>query len=151
MPFTNYLDQALVQHAFGAVSYTPPATVYWLLSSTLPTQPTGSSPFWNVTELSGSGYTRQSTTNNTTNFAPAGSQPTDGYEVENGTTVTFGTVTGSAWSIAAAVLVDGSGALNPGTVNVLAFVNLQVSGSNITASVGSTVSFAANALTITNN
>lgn len=92
MPFSNYLDQKLLQYAFGNVAWTPPATVYVGLSSSQPTQVPASN--WNVTEPSGNGYARPGIANNDTSIVAVGSEPTAGYEVTIATAVTFTESTG---------------------------------------------------------
>jgi hypothetical protein len=87
MSFTDYLENALLDHVLGGPDYTRPGTVYIALSTTAPTDAGG-----NLTEPSGNGYARKSVTNNATNF-PAAS----GGSKSNGTTVTFATATGGAW------------------------------------------------------
>ena len=52
MPLTNFLDQAVLQGPLGGVAYTPPADVYFGLSTTTPTQAEGSGAPWNFTEPS---------------------------------------------------------------------------------------------------
>lgn len=57
MPFTDAVEQALLNHFLTDLAYTPPATMYIALSSTTPTDAGG-----NITEPSTGGYVRQSTT-----------------------------------------------------------------------------------------
>lgn len=75
----------LLDKEFGAVDYTPAATHYIALSTTLPTN-TGT----NVTEPSGNAYARVAVTNNATNW-PAAS----GRNKSNGTVIQFPTASGS--------------------------------------------------------
>lgn len=138
MPFTNYLDQKLVELVFGDTAYTIPATLYVGLSTTTPTQAGAS-----FTEPSGSGYARVAVTNSTTNFVAAGTQPSTGYEVENGTAITFPAATGSWGTVTYFGIFDAST-----SGNLLAFGALTASQ---TISSGDTASFAADALTITLN
>lgn len=152
MPFTNYYDQALETFGSGDVTYTPATTMYVGLSTTLPTQVTGSSPFWNVTQPSGNGYAIVALTNNTTNWVAVGSEPSTGYSLQNGTVITFPTSTG-AWASSAAIpyffVQDATGALASAGPHVLFFGTLSPS-ETVTAS-GTTLSFAVGALTTTLN
>ena len=93
MPFTTYLDQALVQHAFGGPIWTPPSTIYVGLSSSAPTQQAGTGN-WNFTEPSGNGYARVGLAYNTTNFVPTSSEPLAGYQITVGALVAFAASTG---------------------------------------------------------
>jgi len=96
MPFTDVLDEAIVTHAFGGVAWTADADYYIGLSTTTPVQAKGgSAPYWNFTEPSGGGYARVEVVNGTTEFVAATPQPSTGYEVTNGTAITFPTPTGS--------------------------------------------------------
>lgn len=150
MPFTNYYDQALETYGQGDVSYTPATTMYVGLSSTLPTQITGSSPFWNVTQPSGSGYALVACTNNTTDWTAVSSEPSAGYELQNGIVITFPTSTG-AWNSGAAIdyffVQDATGALASAGPHVLFFGTL--SPAETVAASGVTLSFAIGALTTT--
>lgn len=96
MPFTNYLDQQLVQLAFGDVAWAPPATLYVALSTSAPTQAVGTSAVaWNFVELPvANGYGRVACVNNGTEWVVAPSEPVSGYEVQNGVTVAFPLSTG---------------------------------------------------------
>lgn len=59
---SDYLKGKLLEHAFGASTYTPPATLYLALFTAAPTSAGGG------TECSGGSYARKAVTNNTTNF-----------------------------------------------------------------------------------
>jgi hypothetical protein len=92
MPISNDLANKLANATVRNTSYTSPATVYVALYSTAPTVATSG------TELSGSGYTRESVT-----F----SAPTAGVVASN-VAVTFGAATAN-WSPAVAIAtVDAS-------------------------------------------
>jgi hypothetical protein len=92
MPISNDLANKLANATVRNTSYTGPATVYVALYSTAPTAATSG------TELSGSGYTRESVT-----F----SAPTAGVAASN-VAVTFGAATAN-WSPAVAIAtVDAS-------------------------------------------
>lgn len=86
--FSDFLENEILDHIFGAAAYTAPATVYVSLHTADPGD-TGAS------EASGSGYARKDVTNNATNF-PAAS----GGAKANGTAITFAQATGN-WSSSA--------------------------------------------------
>lgn len=131
--FSNYLEDKLLDHAFGGGDYTRPATVYVALCTTTPTDSsTGST----IVEPSGGSYARVAVTNNATNF-PASS----GGSKSNGTAITFTTASGSWGTVTAVALVDASSA-----GNVMAWGALTASK---TVDSGDTVSFAIGALVIT--
>lgn len=94
MPFTTYLDKALLQHAFGGPAWTPPSTIYVALSSSAPTPQSASN--WNFTEptIGTNGYGRVGLAYNTTNFVPIGSEPLAGYDIAVGVLVAFAQSTG---------------------------------------------------------
>lgn len=90
MSFTNYLEHKVLDHLFGATTYTPSGTWYLGLSTTTPAED-GTS----FTEpASASGYSRASMTNDKTNWSNAAQTSTSG-EVYNNTTVTFPTSSGN--------------------------------------------------------
>ena len=93
--FTNYLEQKIADHWFGATTYTPPATVYVGLYTTLPDDSGvgGAEPV-------GSGYARVSVTNNSTNWRNASHGGTTGSRKYNATTITFPAAT-AAWGVIA--------------------------------------------------
>lgn len=82
---SDYLENKVLDHIFGATAYTAPATIYMALFTATPADSGGG------TEVSGGAYARAAITNNTTNW-PAAS----GGVKSNGTTVTFPTST-AAW------------------------------------------------------
>lgn len=84
MSKSNYLENALLDHMLGGPDYTRPATVYFALYTTGPTDAGGG------TEVSGGNYSRVAVTNNATNF-PAAS----GGSKSNGTAIIFPTPSGS--------------------------------------------------------
>lgn len=87
MSFTDFLENELLDHVWGAAAYSAPATLYVGLSTTTPAD-----DGTNITEPSGgAAYARVAKTNNLTNWPAAVS----GLK-ENGTTVDFPTATG-AW------------------------------------------------------
>jgi len=82
---SDYLENKVLDHILGNTAYSAPATVYFGLYTSNPTDAGGG------TEVSGVSYARVSKTNNTTNFPNAVS----GVK-SNGTSVDFPTA-GSAW------------------------------------------------------
>jgi len=62
--FSDHLENKVLDHLFGGTTYTPPATLYFGLFKTAPTDSGG-------TEVTGGGYARASVANNTTNFPAA--------------------------------------------------------------------------------
>src|ERR1700747_3043906 len=141
MPFTNYFNQKILQNYFGAVAYASLGTLYVGLSTTTPTQVSTSN--WNFTEPSGNGYARPAVTNNTTNWTAIASEPASGYTLQNGTTITFNSVTGTGWGTVTYF----------GIWDALTVGNLLGYGTVATQllSAGLTPSFVAGALQITNN
>lgn len=85
---TDFLENELLDHVFGAAAYTAPATLYFAATTTAPTDSAGG------TEPVGNGYARVAVTNNATNF-PAAS----GGAKSNGTVIEWATATGSWGSI----------------------------------------------------
>jgi hypothetical protein len=123
---------SLLDEVFGAVSYSPPSTIYVGLSTTTPANDgTG------VTEPSGGAYARVAVTNNTTNWPSASSRAKS-----NGTAITFPTATGVWGVVTHVVFYDastsgnylGSTALNtPQSLGVGAIPNFPVGSISITA------------------
>lgn len=129
--FADYLENKLLDHALGAASWSPPATVYFGLSTSTITDAGG-----NITEPSGSNYARKSESNNDTLF-PAAS----GGSKTNGADITFPTPSGS-WGVITDFFI--SDAASGG--NILAYGALT---SPQTVSSGNIVKFLTGALTIT--
>lgn len=133
MPFTYFLDNALINEIFGGLEFAQPATVYLALSTTAPNQAgTG------VTEPVGNGYARAAVTNNATNWPNA----TNGAK-SNGTVITFPVSTGSWGTVTHFGIYDAATA-----GNLLAYGTLN---NPQTVSSGDTLSFAVGALDITLN
>lgn len=130
MPFTTYMDNAILNEFFGGVDYDPPATVYVALSTTTPTK-TGT----NVSEPSGNGYKRVAVTNNASSF-PNASNGTK----SNGTVITFPEATGAWGTVTHFVVYD---SLTAG--NALVYGALTTAK---TIESGDTPSFSAGALTV---
>jgi len=70
--FSDYLENKILDHIFGASAYTPPETVYIALCTSAPTDASTGS---DIVEATYTGYARKAVTNNKTNFnsASAGS------------------------------------------------------------------------------
>ena len=102
MSFSDFLENEVLDHVFGAAAYTAPATLYIALFTTAPGDDgTGG------TEVSGNNYSRVAVTNNVTNFpsASAGAKA-------NGTEIAFPTASGSWGTVVAAGIYDASTAGN---------------------------------------
>lgn len=78
MPFTTFMDNAILNEFFGGSNYAPPANLHVGLSTTTPTKTGG------ITEPSGGGYARVPVVNNATNFPNA----SNGSK-SNGSVITF--------------------------------------------------------------
>lgn len=129
--FADFLELEVLDHVFGAATYTPPATLYVALSTTTITDAGG-----NMTEPSGSAYARVAVTNNATNWpaAAAGAKA-------NGIAITFPTATGSWGTIIDFAIMDAATA-----GNMLGFGTLTTAKAVTT---GDTPSFAVGDLDIT--
>ena len=88
MNASNYLELGLLDHLLGGPDYTRPATVYFALFTTAPTESAGG------TEVSGGSYARVAVTNNSTNF-PAATSPSGVGTKLNGTAIIFPQSSGS--------------------------------------------------------
>lgn len=130
MPFTTYLDNALLNEVLGGKNYTPPTNLYVALSTTAPNKNGG-----NVTEPSGGGYARVQVANTADNFPDASSG-----QKKNGATITFPEATGNWGTVTHFVIYD---AATGG--NALMYGALTASK---TIEAGDTASFDINALTI---
>ena len=93
--FSDYLENKLLDHAFGAVTYTPPATLYAALFTVAPTDSGGG------TEVTGGSYARVAITNNATNLPNS-----SGGAKANGTAITFPAATASWGTVVAMALFD---------------------------------------------
>ena len=83
MSFTNYLETEILDHVFGGNAYTAPATLYVGLYTAAPGEAGGG------TELSGSGYARQ-----TAAFTVSGNTASNSANIEfPAATGNWGTVT----------------------------------------------------------
>lgn len=100
--FCDFLENEVLDHVFGAATYTAPATLYFGLSTTTITDAGG-----NITEPSGGAYARVAVTNNATNF-PAAS----GGAKSNGTEIVFPVATANWGTITDAFIADAASAGN---------------------------------------
>lgn len=99
MSATNYQEARIIDHAIGAQTFTPEATLYMGLFTAAPGETGGG------TEVSGGSYARVAKTNNNTNFP-------NGNPKSNGTAITFPAPTGNWGTIVAWGLFDASTAGN---------------------------------------
>lgn len=129
--FADYLENKVLDHVFGATSFSAPATLYIGLSTTTITDAGG-----NITEPSGNGYARVSVTNNTTNFPNA-----SGGSKSNGTAITFPTASGSWGTVVDFFIADASS-----SGNILGYGTLTTSK---TVTNGDTVSIPSTQMSIT--
>lgn len=129
--FFDFLEDKLLDHVFGAVAYTPPATLYIGLSTTTVTDAGG-----NITEPSGNGYARVAVANNTTNFPNS-----SGGAKSNGKPITFPAATGSWGTITDFFIADAATEGN--------FLTGGALGASQTVAAGETINFAVGALDIT--
>lgn len=129
--FADFLENELLDHVFGAATFTAGATLYVGLSTTTVSDAGG-----NITEPSGNAYARVAVTNNATNF-PAAS----GGAKANGTAVTFPQASGSWGTVTDVFISDASSG-----GNIYAYGALTVSKA-ITS--GDTAQFAIGDLDIT--
>ena len=131
--FSDFLEAKVLDHVFGATSYTPPATLYFALFTSAPSDSGGG------TEVTGGSYARVGVTNNTTNFPNvSGTSPTS---KSNGTVITFPTASANWGTVVAFGIFDASS-----SGNLIAWADLTA---NRTVNSGDTASFAVSALTIT--
>lgn len=90
--FSDYLEDEVLDHVFGAATYTAPATLYFAAYTAAPTDAGGG------TEVTGGAYARASQTNNATNY-PASS----GGSKSNANAITFTTASGANWGTVVAI------------------------------------------------
>lgn len=94
---SDYLENELLDHVFGAAAYTAPATLYAALFTAAPTDAGGG------TEIATGSYARVAITNNLTNFPVA-----SGGAKANGTAITFPQATANQGTAVAMGLFDAS-------------------------------------------
>lgn len=112
---SNFLENELLDHVFGAAAYSAPATVYAALYTAAPSDAGGGTE---VSTGTWTNYARVAITNNATNF-PAAS----GGAKSNGTAIDYGTVaaSGEVTVVAVGLLDASSGG------NLLAWADLAAS------------------------
>lgn len=93
--FSDYLELEVLDHLFGAQTYTAPATYYVALFTVAPTDAGGG------TEVAGNNYSRVSSANNTTNWNTAASGATS-----NKVAITFPVASGSWGTVVAFGVFD---------------------------------------------
>lgn len=128
--FSDYLELEVLDHLFGASTFTPPSTLHVALFTVAPTDSGGG------TEVAGNNYSRVAVANNTSNWETAASGQTS-----NKTAITFPVASGSWGTIVAFGLYDASSA-----GNLLAWAAL---GTAKVVGSGQAAQFAANQLVIT--
>jgi hypothetical protein len=101
---TTYTEKKMLDHRYGAVTYTPPATVYvGLLTDTNTKAQRDAGTVTEVSTANWTNYARVAKTNNTTNFpAATGGSPSskaNGTDVDYGTAATTANVTCNAFGI----------------------------------------------------
>lgn len=133
MPFTNYLENVLLDEVFGGVNYVPPGTLYIGLSTTaLNDDGTG------ATEPPGAaGYARADVPNTAASFPATGGDGTKANDV----TISFDPATGDWGTITHFFIADAATA-----GNILAYSTI---GTPKLITNGDTASFGPGSLTIT--
>ena len=126
--FSNYAENATVNHWFRNVSTTSPTTVYLAMFTAITDAEAGTG-----TECAATGYARQAIT-----FGA----PSNGV-ITNTTAVTFGPLTGTIGTIVAVGIFD---ALTTG--NAISILKIPTGG-NITYSSGDSIQFASSNLSFT--
>lgn len=129
--FSDYLEAEILDHVFGAATYTPPATIYVGAFTAAPTDAGGGTE----KTIGSLGYTRVAITNNLTNFpAASGTNPT---LKSNGTIITFPTNTTTDWgAISHIALFDASTGGNQLGWSALASTKTVTVGDTLTIPVG---------------
>lgn len=84
---SDYLENAILDHVYGGVAYTPAATVYIALAT--------AASDGSLTELAGNGYARVAVTNDLTSWPAA-----VGGVKANGVTISFPTAAPGDWATA---------------------------------------------------
>lgn len=98
---SDYLENEILDHVIGASSWSAPATLYFALYTSAPSDAGGG------TEVTGGGYARVSKTNNLTNFpaASAGSK-------SNANDIDFGTASADWGTITHVAVLDAASSGN---------------------------------------
>jgi len=157
---STYLSKAILNHVLGfctgptlgtSFRFTPPATVYvglWTQALTDASDGSSTSTPGEVARTGGTSYARASVANTATNW-PNATEPGDGTALKNNyNPITFATAGANWGTITHFALLDTASTSDPQSGNILYWGQLSASkpiGTNDTAS------FAANALSITEN
>lgn len=131
MSFSNYLENEVLDHLFGAATYTPSGTLYVALNTGVPSDDGGG----NFLEPVGNNYSRVAVTNNKTNWTTASNGA-----LENATAITFPQATGPWGTVTHFGIYDASSG-----GNILGSGALTLSKTIVS---GDTASFASGALDI---
>lgn len=127
----DYAENAVLDHIFGAVTFTPPATLYFGLSTSTISDAGG-----NITEPSGNNYARKGVTNNATNFPSA-----SGGSKSNGAAIQFNTPSGSWGTVTYFFIADAptggniiawSALTDPQTISSGNIVKIDIGGLTLT-------------------
>lgn len=137
---SDYMENKLVDHIFRATAYTAPATLYIGLLTAAPSDSGGG------TEVTGGSYARASVTPSVANFkstngTTSGASSGTGGLTSNANSITFATPSAGWGTVTHFGIYDAST-----TGNLLFWGSL---GTSKTINSGDTVSFAADALTVT--
>lgn len=135
MSFSDFLENALLDHVWGDDSYTAPSPNIYVGLSTTAIQEDGTG----VTEPA-DGYARVEVTNNLTNW-PAATTVANVGTKQNGTEIEFATATGD-WGEVVDFFFSDAATLG----NMVAYGNLDVAK---TINEGDTATFEAESITIT--
>ena len=104
MSFVNYLEHAVLDHLFGATTYTPSGTLYVGLSTTTPLE-----DGTNFTEPGATGaYARVAVTNDKNNWSTAAQSSTSG-SLHNRTSIAFTQATEGWGTVTHVGIFEGSG------------------------------------------
>ena len=106
--FSDYLEDKVLEHVFGANAYSAPSTLYVALYTSAPSDTGGG------TEVSGGGYVRKTTT-----FNVSGTNPTT---ASNAGAIEYPTATANYGTVVAVGIFDASS-----SGNLLAYANLSAS------------------------
>lgn len=132
---SDYLEKVILDLVIGAVAFTPPTTLYFILSTSAYSDAATGASCAEVSTVS-TAYARVAVSNNTSNFPGAtGTNPTI---KSNSQAITFPTATGSWGTVQSFYVCDA-----PSGGNILYGADLTTAK---TVSSGDTASFAANAL-----
>lgn len=95
--FSDFLEVELLDHVFGAATYSAPATTYIAIYTAAPSDAGGG------TEVTGGSYARVAFTNNKTNWGDAASGA-----ITNDVLIDFGTASANWGTVVAMAILDAS-------------------------------------------